>query len=1003
MEALFQRLAPLDAATRETELTEIGRDAPGLGHEVADLLASHDSFGVLDRLTARLSPEPVTSVTPVAPLTGTRVRQYEIGELVGRGGMGDVYRGYDTRLGREVALKFLPTWLGLDPAAHDRFVVEARIVSAIDHPNVCTLHELGETDDGQLFIVMPFYEGETLKRRLARGALAPGDAVKVALQAARGLAAAHERGIVHRDVKPANLLLTDDGRLKILDFGVAKLADIALTRPGERPGTTCYMAPEQAAGGMADARSDLWSLGAVLHEMLSGRLPPSGSSAVGGPAVPPRLSSIVSRLLAPDPADRYEDAESLAADLLDAAKAPDALRVRSGRRRLIVAAGVAVGVLAAVAGWLAPGATDPPADPGVVVMPFRVSGAGLDYLREGLSDLMSINFDGAAGLRKIDFNSTMTAWNERVGQNRDAASADEALDVARSLGAEYAVLGSVVQTGSGTVRVQAEGYDVESGDLRGAVHEQGSPDSLAQLIDGLTLELLRRGIVPADGDGALPNLSRVTTSSLPALKSFLAGESAYRHGRWREAAAFYREAVGRDSLFARAWYRLGWSMVWSSQPAGESFRRAAGLAAGLPERDSLLMTVMALPEVERLKMLTTLTTRYPDDPDGWFIIGDGIFHAGGLLFRPAVDYLGPLRRAVSLAPTYEETSLHLFEDAFLRYDRERVDDLLRITAADGTSPRSCPGFPWLRDMRWGPETSATRAADRLEDSYEGPQPGCIWAAAAADPRAVEIAERHELPFILPGAPFASPARFWRMVHARVATGHLKRARELPEIVARSDYEYLRTQARQYAVTLELPPYATDTAATRRALERLRSTPRSEEAPQLKDFWLAVAAAEEDRRPEFASAVARIDSIAGADGEDGPDAARMGAYARVLTAYRDVRTGDFDRLEAFEAGMAALDPDGWLTASPSQYLRFQVGRTLLSASRLRDAERYFRSLYPYSWYFVPAQLELGRTYEKLAEPDLARERYRVVVEAWAMADKELRPAVEEARSALARLR
>lgn len=295
------------------------------------------------------------------------------------------------------------------------------------------------------------------------------------------------------------------------------------------------------------------------------------------------------------------------------------------------------------------------------------------------------------------------------------------------------------------------------------------------------------------------------------------------------------------------------------------------------------------------------------------------------------------------------------------------------------------------------------AAEKFEDLYEGQHPGCIWAAAATTPRAVEIAERHDLPFIEPGAPFPSPARLWRMVHARLATGHLRRARELPAIAARSDYEDMRRQARQYAVTLELAPFATRAREARRALERLRPVPRSEEAPQLEDFWLAVAAVEADRWSDFDAAVARIDSIAAVAAESEPGESRAGAYAQALEAYRDVRAGDFERLAAFEAAMAGLDPDGWLTAAPSQYLRFQVGRTLMEASRFRDAERYFRSLYPYSWYFVPAQLELGRTYERLAEPDLARDRYRVVVEAWATADPELRPAVEEARSALARLR
>lgn len=1004
VEQLFHRLAPWSPAAREQALLEIHSSDPELRNDVADLLSAHDAHGVLDRLSARLAPEPIMSAAADAPLTGARVRQYEIGALVGRGGMGDVYRARDTRLGREVALKFLPRWLGRDPASHDRFIVEARIVSAIDHPNVCTLHELGETDDDRLFIVMPFYDGETLKHRLARKPLSPEEAVDVALQVARGLEAAHERGIVHRDIKPANLLLTTDGRVKILDFGVAKLADVGLTRPGERPGTERYMAPEQAAGEEADERSDLWSLGAVMHEMLTGRVPPAESDSPGFDAsrFPPALTGMLRALLALEPENRYPDARSLVRDLAGVSDARDALTVQPARRRwAVTSAGLAGGFLLAVGAWLSLGApTDPPADPGVAVLPFRVTGNDLDYLREGVIDLMSINFDGAPGLRKIDAASTMTAWNHRIGEDRAASSDDDALDVARSLGARYAVLGSVVQTGSRTVQLQAEAYDVGSGHSRGSAHVQGSPDSLTRMIDELTLELLRRGLVPADGGYASPNLSRVTTSSLPALKAFLAGESAYRDGDWPEAAAQYRESVARDSLFARAWYRLGWSLFWHSRPPEEAFRRAADLAAGLPERDSLLLTAAALPQTERFEVLTRLTAAYPDDPDGWFMLGDGIVHAGGLLFRPASDYVGPLRRAVALAPSYEETSLHLFEDAFLRYDSARVDDLIRWTAARDTSNYPCSGFALLRDMRWGSGTRAIRSAARFENLYERPNPGCVWAAAAADSRALEIAERHEIRFIEPGAPFVSPARLWRMIHARVTAGHLQRARELPYIAAHGEDEYV-SQASQYSVALELAPYAADTGRTRLTVERLRSAPRSRELPHLTDFWLAIAAAEADRGGGFAEATARIDSIAG--GAGATVATRIAAYARALRAYRDIRSGDFDRLASFEAAMAELDPDGWLTSAPSQYLRFQVGRILLSTSRLHDAERYFRSLYPYSWYFVPAQLELGRTYERLGEPELARERYRIVAEGWATADEELQPLVEEARSALERLR
>src|SRR3954452_7687963 len=204
---------------------------------------------------------------PVAP-------RYRISGLIGTGGMGVVYRAQDTLLGRPVALKFLHPMLTPNPQAKARFLAEARAVSALDHPNICTLYEVGETAEGQLFLAMAYYEGETLKQRLERGPLPPAEALDVALQAARGLAKAHHHGIVHRDIKPANLMLTADGIVKILDFGIARLAGAAaVTRTRLPLGTPAYMSPEQMRGQEVDARTDLWSLGVVLSEMLAGRRP----------------------------------------------------------------------------------------------------------------------------------------------------------------------------------------------------------------------------------------------------------------------------------------------------------------------------------------------------------------------------------------------------------------------------------------------------------------------------------------------------------------------------------------------------------------------------------------------------------------------------------------------------------------------------------------------------------------------------------------------------------
>ena len=211
-------------------------------------------------------------------MVGETVSHYRIIAEIGAGGMGVVYKAEDLRLGRLVALKFLPPQLMRDADAKRRFFQEARTASAIDHVNVCTIHDIEETTDGRVFLSMAYCDGETLKKRLERGPLAATEAVRVALQVARGLARAHQAGIVHRDVKPGNIMVTTEGEAKLLDFGIAKiLSGGDLTRTGTTLGTIAYMAPEHVRGGGADERSDVWALGVVLYEMLAGRRPFSGA------------------------------------------------------------------------------------------------------------------------------------------------------------------------------------------------------------------------------------------------------------------------------------------------------------------------------------------------------------------------------------------------------------------------------------------------------------------------------------------------------------------------------------------------------------------------------------------------------------------------------------------------------------------------------------------------------------------------------------------------------
>jgi len=260
------------------------------------------------------------------------VGPHRIIDQIGIGGMGIVYRALDTRLDRNVALKFLPVHYNADKTARERFYAEARAASRLDHVNICVVYDIGETEDNQLYITMPYYDGETLSNRISRGALPLQESIDIALQVGDGLAAAHSMNIVHRDIKPANVMLTSDGGVKILDFGVAKVENVQLTSTGLSIGTLAYMAPEQLRGEPVDSRADVWALGAVLYEMLTGnrafpgKVLPDILQAVLNldqesmqsllKVIDSALQPVIQMALARDPDHRYPDIASMLDDLI---------------------------------------------------------------------------------------------------------------------------------------------------------------------------------------------------------------------------------------------------------------------------------------------------------------------------------------------------------------------------------------------------------------------------------------------------------------------------------------------------------------------------------------------------------------------------------------------------------------------------------------------------------------------------------------------------------------
>jgi eukaryotic-like serine/threonine-protein kinase len=315
IKAVFSAALTVEAASRDRILSELCGEDAALRAEVQELLRGHDSSGFVDALADSLARSSGSTVDKKTP---GRIGRYEVLEKIGQGGMGVIYKARDERLDRIVAIKILSPGRYAEPAERRRLLTEARAVAALDHPCIATIFEADEADDTGVFLVMAFYEGETLAERIRRGPLSPSDASRIALQIADALAAAHARRITHRDLKPANVLLTRGGSIKLLDFGVAKIAGVDQTQIGQVLGTVEYMAPEQRQGASADPQVDVWALGIVLYEMLTGKRPPSPHTHAstadalslmenGRPEVPHGLNRIIRRALSVQRQERYGD------------------------------------------------------------------------------------------------------------------------------------------------------------------------------------------------------------------------------------------------------------------------------------------------------------------------------------------------------------------------------------------------------------------------------------------------------------------------------------------------------------------------------------------------------------------------------------------------------------------------------------------------------------------------------------------------------------------------
>jgi tetratricopeptide (TPR) repeat protein len=667
LQEIFWSARALPAHEREAFLAGACADDEAALNQLQRMLAADATgSGLLDRAPALFTPLAQTTAT----LPDERVGPYIVGEELGRGGMGVVYRAYDPRLQRDVALKFLAAGRR-DPQVQLRLISEARAASALDHPNNCPVYDIGSTDDGRLYIAMAYCAGGSIAQRLSDGPLPVAEAVRIALQIAHALERAHSAGIVHRDIKPANIAFTERGDARLLDFGMAAYGEDGTDVKG---GTPAYMAPEQVRGATVDGRTDVWALGAVLFEMLTGRKAfadgerarvmrailedaPADIRRIR-PEVPPALARVVARALAKPPEQRYGTAAEFATALRQTRR-----RWAAPHRRLAIV-GITV-ALVGLAGYTARNVLAPAADPGtidanaVVVLPFRVSGdASLAYLREGMVDLVSAKLTGGGGLRAADPRAVLAR-----ARGDSELTQETGLQVARELGAGHALFGNVVRTASGLI---INGTLVnQRGRIVGRSSEEGAHEMLSTLVDRLVAGLL------IEKAGEEPQrLASLTSTSLPALRAFLEGHSAFRRGRFAEALDKYGEALDHDSTFALA--ALGLDMADGWVGTGHAGERGRALAwhwrDRLSPRDRALLRVRVgdnyparATTTEKLDATEQALRLSPDRAELWYMLADLHFHYGRAMgtadWEPRARR--GFRRALELDSLFEPPRHHL--------------------------------------------------------------------------------------------------------------------------------------------------------------------------------------------------------------------------------------------------------------------------------------------------------------------------------------------------------
>lgn len=611
-----------------------------------------------------------------ASLSGKLVLHYRVGQRLGGGGMGEVYLAEDTRLGRQVALKFLAPSVQHDEESRARLVREARAASLLRSPNIAVTYDLVDHEDS-LFIAMEYVEGEVLSSRIARGPVPLKEAVDVAQQVADALDEAHAQSIIHRDIKSANLILTRRGLVKVLDFGLARFEDrtearirditaVQITSPGLVMGTVAYMAPEQLLGGAIDHRVDLFALGVVLYEMVAGRLPFAGETitevsdrilhdepealARFNYATPTELENIVRKALQKNPAFRYQSAREMYIDLHHLARRLDAVDTTSQLPRTPSSGSV---------GTMRPETRVEQGERSIAVMAFAnvTREAVDDWIGEGIAETVTSDLKNVHGLAVIG-RAQIFELLKNVATGRDAPDDRLAIEIGRRLGAWWVVTGAYQRIGP-RIRITAQVIEVLRATLLKTLKIDGGIDDIFELQDRIVFELSRSLDLKVDKVQA-EAIARDETKSVEAFEAYSRGlvnmRQATRDSIDRAIALFER-ATELDPKYASAWASLGGALQLKGMflsiseflmRAIEVLRRAIAIQPTLAEAHAWLgMSLLNLGHVdEAIASLREAVALEPDNGQVHQALARALWMGLGRVDE-AVEHL---RRAIALNP-----------------------------------------------------------------------------------------------------------------------------------------------------------------------------------------------------------------------------------------------------------------------------------------------------------------------------------------------------------------